>query len=105
MDKGVSGRWLAVDAESELTGGNRDGEFQEVHLGSSYFDRKLYGCVEGIYKMEEVTDLVDGTGPHTQNVIHISPPEGNVGEKGVTRLENFRLQLIHEYLGDDGAQR
>ena len=98
--------WIrVVDGISELAGGNRDGEVQEVNLGTSYFNRELYGRVERIYKSEEFIDLVDGTGPHSQYVVDISPPEGNVGEEGVARLENFGLQLIHEYLENDGAQR
>ena len=49
MDKGVRGGRLLVDAKSELAGGNRDGEVQEVNLGASYFDRELYGQVAPIY--------------------------------------------------------
>jgi len=104
LDKGVHGDRLSVNTEVEFSGGNRYGEVQKVDLGSSYFSCKLYGRVERIYELKELTNRINRTGPHTKHVTDISPPKGNICEKGVVRLEDFSLQLIHEYFRDDGAQ-
>ena len=104
MDKGVRRGRLSVNTKGEFSRGNRHGEVQKVDLGSSYFSCKLYGRVERIYELKELTNRINRTGPHTKHVTDISPPKGNICEKGVVRLEDFSLQLIHEYFRDDGAQ-
>ena len=91
----IRGR-LSVNNKGEFAGRIIFGEVQKVYLESSNFRCELYGQLERIYELKELTDRINRTSPRTKDVIETSPPKGNMCEKGVVRLEGFSLQLIHE---------
>ena len=79
MRKRAEGSSMDESAGGEvvITGerGDRNSE-----LLASYFDGEIYGRVETIQKLEEFGNKIAGSSPHTEYVINISPPEGNVWE-------------------------